>query len=121
MIELILNQIKEKMEEICANVFYGMVDESFQETIWEYIVFNRVATVPSANKTSYSDTFAIHYIHENYIPEGVFEDIVEKMCSIDGMRIDGDATYTYVQKPNTNAVVEMLSIQFVKPRKKVVK
>lgn len=118
---LILDEINKKLGEVDPIVFYGMVDDSMRETVWNYTVFNRISTSSGANKTSYSDKFAVHIVRENFIPEGLFGQIVDKVCEIDGMRLSGtDATYTYVQKPNTNVVVEMLSIEFVRPRKRVV-
>lgn len=118
---MILEDIQNKLKEIDRNVFYGMVDNSIRESIWDYIVFNRVSLAASANKTGYTDKFAVHIIRENYIPEGLDVEVINKMCEIDGMRLSGsDATYTYVEKPNTNTVVEMLSLEFIKARKKVV-
>lgn len=115
---MILDDIKTKLEELDSKVFYGMVDDSMRETVWNYTVFNRVKTSQNANKTGYSDTFAVHVIRENFIPEELFEQYVDKMIEIPGMRLSGEGSYTYVQKPNTNTVVEMLSLEFVKPRKK---
>lgn len=115
---MILNDIKTKLKELDNNVFYGMVDKSMQETLWNYIVFNRTTMKPSANKTGFSDYFTVHIIREEWIPEGFEREVISKMLEIDGMRLAGnDAVYTYVQKPNTNIVVEMLSIDFVKAKK----
>lgn len=115
---MILDEIKEKLKEIDENVFYGMVDNSMQETVWDYIVFNRSSMKVNANKTGYTDVYTVHIVREEWIPEGLELEIINKMLEIPGMRMAGnDAQYTYVPKPNTNVVVEMLSIDFVKPRK----
>ena len=115
---MILEEIKQKLEEVDQLVYYGMVDDSVRETVWDYTVFNRVITRPAANKNGFSDYFDVHIVRENFIPEGIDADVIEKMLSIDGMRLAGtDGTYTYVQKPNTNTVVEMLSLHFVRARK----
>lgn len=112
---MILNDIKEKLQEVEAKVFYGMVDNSVQESVWDYIVFDRKRMAINTNKTSYSYYFSVHIVRENFIPEGFEMTVINKMLEIPGMRIaDNDPLYEYVPKPNTNAVVEMLSIDFVK-------
>lgn len=112
---MILNDIREKLQEIDPNVFYGMVDPVMQETVWDYIVFNRKPTKVNENKTGYSYYFTVNIVREEFVPEGADLAVIEKMCSIPGMKLAGtDMEYTYVRKPNTNAVVEMLSIDFVK-------
>jgi hypothetical protein len=115
---LILEDIKSKLQEIDTNVFYGMVDQSMKEQLWDYIVFNRNVMRTNANKTGYSTIYSVHIVREDFIPEGLEESVINKMLEIDGMRLAGsDGTYTYVPKPNTNVVVEMFSIDFVKPKK----
>ena len=94
---MILSDIEAKLREIDPSVYYGMVDESRKETLWNYIVFNR---------------------RENYVPEGIDAEVIEKLTSLPGVRLAGtDCTFNYVQKPNTNIIVEMLSIPFVRARK----
>ena len=108
------------MKELDENVFYGMVDSKMQETLWNYIVFNRTTMTQNSNKTSYTDRYTVHIIREEWIPEGFEIEVINKMLEIAGMRLAGnDAVYTYVPKPNTNTVIEMLSIDFVKPKKAV--
>lgn len=115
---MILNEIKKKLEEIDSHVFYGMVDDSMQKTLWNYIVFNRTLMKGNQNKTGYTDYFTVHIIREEWIPEGLEIEVINKMLEINGMRLSGsDATYAYVPKPNTNIVVEMLSIEFMKAKK----
>lgn len=115
---MILNEIKTKLKELDTNVFYGMVDSSMQETLWNYIVFNRTTLKQNPNKTGYTDCFTVHIIREEWIPEGFEIEVIKKMGEISGMRFAGsDGVYTYVPKPNTNIVVEMLSLDFVRAKK----
>lgn len=117
---MILNDIKEKLEEIDENVFYGAVGNRMKETLWNYTVFNRVKLTPSQNKTGYTAEYAVHIIREDFIPEGLEEKVIEVLKSIKGARLDSDGgTYDYVTKPSTNTVVEMFSINFCIPRKAV--
>jgi len=115
---LILEDIKTKLEEIDENVFYGMVDDSMKDTVWNYIVFNRVNIKRSANKNSASDYFDVHIVRENFIPDGIDNEVIDKMCGLAGVNLAGEAAgFNYVFKPNTNIVVEMLSLHFVRARK----
>ncbi len=115
---MILADIEAKLREIDPNVYYGMVDESQNETVWDYIVFNRTTLRHSANKTGMTDYFDVHIIRENYIPEGIDAQVIQSLCELEGVRVAGnDATFQYVQKPNTNIVIEMLTIPFLRARK----
>lgn len=117
---MILETIENKLKELDSNVFYGVVDDSMRETAWNYTVFNRRNLKSSTNKNGYNTVFSVHIIRENYIPEGLEEDFIEKMLEIEGVRTASDGQYDYVMKPNTNIVVEMFSIDFVRARKKVI-
>lgn len=115
---MFLKDIEEVLQEIDPYVDYGMVDKEHMETVWDYIVFNRTGVTYSANKTAASDKFDVHIIRENYVPEGVDEEIVDKLCKLAGVRISGDAEINYAQKPGTNIVIEVLTIHFVRARKR---
>lgn len=117
---MLLSEIQKKLEEIDPRVFYGMVDNSVKETKWDYIVFNRLPLKVTGNGTGFADYFDVHIIRENYIPEGLYEQVIAKMREINGVRVtDTDHGYEYLQKPNTNTVVEMLTLHFVRVRKNV--
>lgn len=113
---MLLNDIREKLEEKDDNVFYGMVDPKMRETEWNYTVFERKKLGFNENKTSASRYFTVHIVREEFIPEGFEMEVIKKVLEIPGMRLTSqDGEYTYVTKPNTNIVVEMFSIDFVKP------
>lgn len=115
---MILNKIKEKLEEIDSLVYYGAVDNEVKESVWNYIVFNRGPLKPSSTKTSYSYSYDIHIIRENYIPEGLEIEVINKMLEIEGMKLkDEEHQFNYIVKPNTNIVVEMLTLHFIKAKK----
>lgn len=117
---MILDDIKNKLQEIDSNVYYAAVDLSVKDTVWDYIVFERSALSVTANKTGYTEEYTVRIIREDFIPEGLEIEVIEKMLEIPGMRLKSDGgTYEYVPKPNTNIVVEMFSVGFVRPKKKV--
>ena len=118
---MLLEDIQAKLEEIDSNVFYGMADEEKITNEWNYIVFMRKALSISDTRQGYSDRFTIAIIRENFIPEGLEEQVIDKMLEIAGMRLASpDCPYSYIKKPNTNVVVELLTIEFVKARKRKV-
>lgn len=115
---MILDEIKQTLEQIDTRVYYGMVDREVKETAWNYIVFNRSNLKPTGNKTGYADGYDIHIIRENFVPEGIDLEIIEKMQKLHGLRFAAEGgTYNYIMKPNTNIVVEMLSLHFTRARK----
>ena len=115
---MILIDIEAKLKEIDQNVFYGMVDRRVAETVWDYIVFNRTNIKHSTNRTATSDYFDVHIIRENYIPDGLEDQVIDRLCALPGVRFAGEnVEFNYVQKPNTNIVVEMMTIPFVRARK----
>lgn len=117
---MILDDIKTKLQEIDSKVYYAAVDLSVKETVWDYIVFERSALSVNANKTGYTEEYTVRIIREDFIPEGLEIEVIEKMLEIPGMRLKSDGgTYEYVQKPNTNIVIEMFSVGFVRPKKRV--
>ena len=115
---LVLDDIQNKLKEIDENTFYGMVDNSMKNMQWNYIVFDRGRISRNSNKTGYTYSFNVHVVRENFIPEGLEVEVIDKMEEIAGIRFSGnDGEYTYVEKPNTNKIVEMVSLEFVKPVK----
>lgn len=114
---MLLTDIETKLQEIDTKVYYGMVDKISAETAWNYIVFNRTGVKYSANKTAASDAFDVHIVRENYVPEGVETEVVAKLCELPGVRVTGETAFNYERKPNTNIVIEILTISFVRARK----
>ena len=115
-----LETIENKLMELGFPVYYGIAKEAKAGALWNYIVFNRDRTVRSQNRTGYSDYFQVALVHENFIPVGIVENIVDKMESIPGMRLaQEDIQYTYTEKDSTKAVVELTVMSFVCPRKRV--
>lgn len=116
---MILQEIKDKLSEIDPHVFYGMVDDTVITDEWNYIVFMRKSLSVNANKTGYSDRFTVAIIREAFIPEGLDVAVINKMCEIEGMKLaNPDSLYNYTLKPSTNTVVELLTMEFVKARKR---
>lgn len=121
---MILQDVNDKLVEIDPNVFYGMILENdIKERdlqLWNYIVFHRKSKTLNEQKQSYGEHFIVTVVRENYLPEGLEESVIEKVCELHGVRMVGEGSYSYVQKPKTNVVVEMFSVEFVKAKKRVI-
>lgn len=116
-----LNELRDKLCEVDELVFYGMVDRNKVTDRWNYTVFGRRVMRPTGNKTGFADVYTVAIVREDYIPEGYEQTVIDKVCEISGMRLsDGDMQYSYTQKPNTNTVVELLELVFIKPKKRVI-
>ena len=121
---MFLDDVKKALKEFDSLVYYGivpsrLVDENGNEIeTWDYSVFNRVKLKHNPNKTSYGDVFEVHIVREEYIPEGTDTDVIARLTAIPGVKLaDEDETYDYMLKPNTDTVVEMLTLTFVRARK----
>lgn len=118
---MILDEIQTALETVDSKVFYGMVDDTQVSSDWNYIVFLRKRMSIGGNKQEYSDRYTVAIVRENYIPVELPERVIDAMCKIAGMRVAStDCEYSYTQKPNTNTVVELVTIEFVRARKRVV-
>lgn len=121
---MLLNDVQKVLKEIDPIVFYGIVpakltDENGNEVDeWNYTVFNRVKLKNYANKTSFCDRFEVHIVREEFIPDGIDIEIITKLTALPGVKLaDEDGTYDYMMKPNTDTVVEMLTLTFTRGRK----
>lgn len=103
-----------------GSVYYGMCPEEHLDT-WNYFVFNRTQTAPASNGRDWQTEYAVHIIHEDYIPEG-YVGIVRKafMDSADlVIRATPSAVkYDYLQKGSTGIVVEIATLYFFVPEKR---
>lgn len=115
---MILEEIEAKLKGIDSRIYYGAAKSEVQDKDWNYIVFHRSNFKKSKNKTSFSDYYTVTIVREDFIPEGIAEQVIDKMEEIPGMRFtETDGEYDYARKPKTDMVVELLSLEFVKARK----
>lgn len=115
---MILDDIKAKLQEIDPHVYYGAVDPTNEFSLWNYTIFSRDRMNTNDNKTSHTYYYTVAIIRENFIPEGLAEQVIEKMCEIPGMRFaPSDHPFDYMVKPSTSAIIELLRLTFYKPKK----
>ena len=116
---MILNDIKEALETVDPRVFYGMAVTLSDGDLWDYIVFSRVNLKVVPSKTGEAVVYRVAIVREEFVPEDDIQAVVDAMTGIPGMRRrESDSPFEYTKKPNTNTVVELVALDFVKPRKK---
>lgn len=115
---MILDEFEERLKRTDDNVFYGIVDKKMMDTLWNYTVYHRSAIRLNGTKTGFSDVITVTIVRENFIPNADIENMIKEVTSIPGVRLSGnDGVFQYTEKPGTNMVVELFTVDFVKPRK----
>lgn len=114
-----LNKINELLKELDVNVYYGMSTQDEEED-WNYIIFNRKKIKPSGqNKTGYTYYYSVTIVREAYIDENFEQKVINKLTNNTSLRLaDNEYMYNYLIKPNTNTVVELLTLDFISARKR---
>lgn len=114
---IILDKIQEVLESVAGKlpVYYGKTFASENEK-QNYIVFNRRNMNKSGrNMCDFNYYYQVHIIHENYIPEGFEQEVIDAMESIPGLKlVDEQHPFQYVLIESTDTVVEMLTLTFTK-------
>lgn len=127
----VLDRIRKTLETLCQDlavpmegVWYGACREKSLQK-WNYFVFNRGRTSRNGttNKRDLQTTYYVHIIHEDYIPEGYVEAVVDALQAQDDsgtkLRLTlEDITYDYTFKASTNMVVEIAHIPIYHPEKR---
>lgn len=113
-----LNKIRDKLQEIDDNVFYGAAkDTDATKNVWNYIVFGRNKMEPNTNKTSYTYYFDVVIVREEYIPENLIEEVIEKVEET-GLKLSGQSPEFTYRRKNDGTVVELLTVHFLKAGKR---
>ena len=112
-----LSDIAKALEGTGKPVYYGRAGKLDGPDLWDYIVFWRGSMSPTGNKRAYADTYLVTIVQEEFIEDGVAETVIDAMTALPGVRLaNGNHPYTYTVKPKTETVIEMLSLEFVRPR-----
>lgn len=126
----VLNCIEKKLksfingDEGMNKVFYGACTDKEMDS-WNYFVFNRKRTYKAGtSRTDMQTDYEIHIVHEDYIPEGFVEKVIEELQNSDAelgvkLKLKGDdIVYDYTFKNNTGMVVEIATIIVTRPCKR---
>lgn len=117
---ILLQQIEAKLREVSDLVFYGSADDEDNISLWNYVVFFRDTIRRNPNNTGFSDYYIVAIVHENWVPQEMIDNAIERLETLPGLRLaQSDIEFDYSRKPGTKAVVEAALIPFVRSRKKV--
>lgn len=115
-----LQQIEAKLREVADLVFYGSADDVANNVLWQYIVFWRERTARNQNNNSFTDFYSVAIVHENWVPDEMISEVIEKLEQLPGVRLaNSDIGFNYTFKPSTNAVIEIATLTFSRARKRV--
>lgn len=113
-----LSDIQDALESLGKPVFYGRAGNLDGGDLWDYIVFYRDALRQTTDKNGFADVVTVAIVQEEYVDDATIDGVISKMRAIPGVRLaDGDMSFDYTTKPKTETVIEVLILQFVKPRK----
>ena len=127
----VLDRIRDTLEELCSSptgpmegVWYGAC-RARDLKLWNYFVFDRRKTTKasSTNRVDLQTFYRVHIIHEDYIPEGYINTVIDALQAKDesGTKLkltSDDIEYNYTFKGSTNMVVEIATITFLHPEKR---
>ena len=127
----VIKRIRETLEGLCEStttpmegVWYGACRANKLKN-WNYFVFNRRKSTKasSTNKVDLQTFFEVHIIHEDAIPEGYVQTVIEALqAEADpGTKLKvtaDDINYDYTFKGSTNMVVEIATITIFRPEKR---
>ena len=113
-----LRKIKDELQGYDLPVFYGLVTEDEELSVWNYFVYNR-KELRKTNKLDFAQYYEVHIVHEEYIPEEMVLDVIKKVEELPGVRLaDIPVTYNYASKGSTGLAVEIATITFARPFKR---
>ena len=125
----VLNRIRDTLTAMLdgsvkmEGVWYGSCREK-QLNKWNYFVFNRLKTTKdNRSREDFQTFYQVHIVHEDFIPEGYVEKVIQALETQDapGTKLRAttdDIVYNYTFKGNTTMVVEIATITLFHPEKR---
>lgn len=125
----ILDRIKRTLDQLVSesngeyqDCYFGLPTVSTLP-IWNYFIFRRKTSSRSARHEPIQTEYEINIIHENYIPDGYIDKVIEALETKDkyGTKLklcSDNITYSYVQKGNTDCVIEVATIVVTHPERR---
>ena len=125
----VIKAIRDALEGIAKDesvpmgkVYYGQCQEKELKE-WNYFVYNRLRTGKSSNGKDMQTYYQVHIVHEDFIPEGYVEKVIEALESSKDETLrstSDDINYNYIfkGKANTNTIIEIATIIIYRPRKR---
>lgn len=113
----LLNELKECLLKIDEHVCYGKCSDNYvMEHGWDVIVFNR----RSIRKKNYDiiDTYEVSICRESNIDEDLPIKVIKAIEEDTRLKLDdSEMPFNYIKKDDTDDVIEILTLTFIKARK----
>lgn len=111
----ILGKIQDTLEQFELPAYYGRTFCKEKDK-WNYFVFNRKEFGKNGiSKIDFNYYYQVHIIMENYIPEGFEQQIIKAIQENTRLKLrDQPMQFNYTTKNNTDLVIEMLTLEFIK-------
>lgn len=117
-----LSDIQTALESLGLPVYYGAAGTLSGEDVWDYIVFYRRTLSPSTSKTGLAQVYEVAIVCEEYVPDEKVFGVIDAMTALPGVRFsDTGGDFQYTTKPNTEQVIEILTLDFTRPMKRCAK
>lgn len=128
-INLTLQRLVDESNGDMEAVFYGFSrkhkNDNTEMKTWNMFIFRREEMSGVAKRNEPRQTYyKLHIIHEDFIPEGFVEKVINALESnegIEGTKLkvsDTKIPYDYAYKSNTDQIVEMATITFTHPERR---
>lgn len=113
-----LAEVQTALGALGLPVYYGAAGTLSGEDVWDYVVFYRTTIAPTGGKTGLAQVYEVAIVCEEFVPDETVAKAIEAMTALPGFRLaDTGGTYQYTRKPNTEQVIELLTLDFVRPFK----
>lgn len=114
-----LRDIQRALEALGVPVYYGQAGTLTTEDVWDYVVFFRRTLGPTGGKTGLAQTYEVAIVFEEFVPDEQVFACIDAMTALPGFRLaDNGGEYQYTTKPGTEQVIEILTLDFVRPMKR---
>lgn len=131
----ILDRIRKTMDKLVEESkgeylasFYGLPTDTNPKNNevlkkWNYFIFRRKSSARSDKGSPIQTKYLIHIIHEDFIPEGYVDKVINSLESKDdnGTKLklcSDDITYEYIKKGNSDIIIEVATIVVTHPERR---
>lgn len=125
----ILDRIRKTMDKLVEESkgeylasFYGLPTVTSLKK-WNYFIFRRKTSSRSDRGMPVQTKYLIHIIHEDFIPEGYVDKVIQALEAKDdnGTKLklcSDDITYEYITKGNSDTIIEIATIVVTHPERR---
>ena len=116
-----LNLSEQEITEKEKRIFYGQKPSNTNFDDWNFIVFGMEELNKSGtNSMDLNGYYFVDIVRENYIDDETIFSLIFAMEEINGLKLcRGTCPVDYVNKGNTDIIVEVMRLRFTRPMKRI--